>query len=188
MAQTVGTEALRRLAFVAGGRGGAGVRRTDDVGPHVVWGRVPADASVDRADVPRGGGLHGTVEGGAMAARLPVIPTLVRQGRGGRGGSKRRGGNVRVLHELAGEAPEEAVPDGVVPAALPRFLRLVGMAEAEMAGALLWMEGGALRMVARVAKQRVIQVTRHWQTVGVPLELARDGALPHASHLSWVRR
>ena len=41
---------------------------------------------------------------------------------------------------------------------LPRFLRLVGMPEAEMAGALLGMEGGALRMVARVAKQRAIQV------------------------------
>ena len=39
-----------------------------------------------------------------------------------------------------------------------------------MAGALLGMEGGALRMVARVAKQRAIQVTRHWQTVGIPLE------------------
>ena len=49
-----------------------------------------------------------------------------------------------------------------MPAALPRFLRLVGMAEAEMAGALLGMEGGALRMVARVAKQRAMQVTRHW--------------------------
>ena len=33
---------------------------------------------------------------------------------------------LRVLHELAGEA-------GAVPAALPRFLRLVGMAGAEMA-------------------------------------------------------
>ena len=32
------------------------------------------------------------------------------------------------------------------------------------------MEGGALRMVARVAKQRAIQVTRHWQAVGIPLE------------------
>ncbi|EOD17040.1 hypothetical protein EMIHUDRAFT_256033 [Emiliania huxleyi CCMP1516] len=30
--------------------------------------------------------------------------------------------------------------------------------------------GGALRMVARVAKQRAIQVTRHWQAVGIPLE------------------
>ena len=40
----------------------------------------------------------------------------------------------------------------------------------QMAGALLGMEGGALRMVARVAKQRAIQVTRHWQTVGIPLE------------------
>ena len=39
-----------------------------------------------------------------------------------------------------------------------------------MAGALLGMEGGALRMVARVAKQRAIQVTHHWQAVGVPLE------------------
>ena len=39
-----------------------------------------------------------------------------------------------------------------------------------MAGALLGMEGGALRMVARVAKQRAIQVTRHWQAVGIPLE------------------
>ncbi|EOD27437.1 hypothetical protein EMIHUDRAFT_235770 [Emiliania huxleyi CCMP1516] len=77
---------------------------------------------------------------------------------------------LQVLHELAGEAPEEAVPDGAVRAALPRFLRLVGMAEAEMAGALLGMEGGALRMVARVAKQRAIQVTRHWQAVGIPLE------------------
>ena len=69
--------------------------------------------------------------------------------------------SLQALHELAGEAPEEAVPDGAVPAALPRFLRLVGMAEAEMAGALLGMEGGALRMMARVAKQRAIQVTRH---------------------------
>ena len=66
--------------------------------------------------------------------------------------------------------PVQAGSDGAVPAALPRFLRLVGMAEAEMAGALLGMEGGALRMVARVAKQRAIQVTRHWQAVGIPLE------------------
>ena len=36
-----------------------------------------------------------------------------------------------------------------------------------MAGALLGMEGGALRMAARVAKQRAIQVTRHWQAVGI---------------------
>ena len=115
------------------------------------------------------GGLHGTMEGGALAARLPVIPAPVRQGRWGRGAggeeAKDAAATLQALHELAG-----AVPDGAVPAALPRFLRLVGMAEAEMAGALLEMEGGALRMVARVAKQRAIQVTRHWQTVGIPLD------------------
>ena len=89
---------------------------------------------------------------------------------GGGEEAKDAAATLQTLHELAGAVPEEAVPDGAVPAALPRFLRLVGMAEAEMAGALLGMEGGALRMVARVAKQRAIQVTHHWQTVGIPLE------------------
>ena len=32
---------------------------------------------------------------------------------------------LQALHELAGAVPEEAVPDGAVPAALPRFLRLM---------------------------------------------------------------
>jgi len=96
VARTVGTEALRRLAFVAGGNGGARVRRTDQMGPCVVWGRGPADAGVDCADVLWGGGLHGNpaMEGGALAARLPVIPTSVRQGCGGRGGGERRGGSA----------------------------------------------------------------------------------------------
>jgi len=97
---------------------------------------------------------------------LPLSDKVV----GGGEEAKDAAAALQALHELAGAAPEEAVPDGAVPAALPRFLRLVGMAEAEMAGALLGMEGGALRMVARVAKQRAIQVTRHWQAVGIPLE------------------
>ena len=86
VARTVGTEALRRLAFVAGGTGGrgSGAPTMWHVGPHVVWGREPADASMGCADVLRGGGLHGTMEDGALAARLPVIPTFVRQGRWGR--------------------------------------------------------------------------------------------------------
>ena len=100
---------------------------------------------------------------------------------GGGEEAKEAAATLQVLHELAGEAPEEAVPDGAVPAALPRFLRLMGMAEAEMTGALLGMEGGALRMVARVAKQRAIQVTRHWQTVGVPLESLGTERFPSAA-------
>ena len=70
------------------------------------------------------------------------LPLLRRQGRWLGEGRRRKtykdaAATLRALHELAGAAPEEAVPDGAVPAALPRFLRLVGIAEAEMAGALL---------------------------------------------------
>ena len=120
-----------------------------------------------------------------MAARLPVIPTLVRQGRGGRGGSKRRGGNVRVLHELAGEAPEEAVPDGVVPTALPRFLRLVGMAEAEMAGVLLGMVHPPVpRVVHGVHSQTLLRPRLAERLVAqrmlaVPVKQYDDGSQGH---------
>ena len=44
---------------------------------------------------------------------------------------------VRYMSLLEQPRRKVAVPDGAVPAALPRFLRLVGIAEAEMAGALL---------------------------------------------------
>merc|ERR1712086_240335 len=83
----------------------AGDRRTNDVGSHVVWGRGPADAGVDCADVLRGGGLHGTMEGGALAARLPVIPAPVGQGCGGRRGGGRSGSNAASATRACGKGP-----------------------------------------------------------------------------------
>ena len=67
MAQTVGTEALRRLAFLAGGTGGRGSGAPTMWAPTWYGGgdrRTLAWTAVC-ADVLQGGGLHGTMEGGA---------------------------------------------------------------------------------------------------------------------------
>ena len=170
MARTVDTEALRRLAFVAGGTGGRGS------GAPTMWAPTWYGGGDRRTLAWTAQTCCGAVDFMApwrvvrwqpdSMSFLPLSDKVVGDGEE----AKDAAATLQALHELAGAVPEEAVPDGAVPAALPRFLRLVGMAEAEMAGALLGMEGGALRMVARVAKQRAIQVTRHWQTVGIPLE------------------
>ena len=129
------TEALRRLAFLAGGTGGRGT------GAPTMW-----------APTWYGGGGRRTLAWTAQTCcgavdfmapwrvvrwqpdSLSFLPTSVREGRFGGGEEANDAATtLRALHELAGAAPEEAVPDGAVPAALPRFLRLVGMAEAEMA-------------------------------------------------------
>ena len=170
MARTMGTEALRRLAFLAGGTGGRGT------GAPTMWAPTWYGGGVRRTLAWTAQTCCGAVDFMApwrvvrwqpdSMSFLPLSDKVVGNGEE----AKDAAATLQALHELAGAVPEEAVPDGAVPAALPRFLRLMGMAEAEMTGALLGMEGGALRMVARVAKQRAIQVTRHWQTVGIPLE------------------
>ena len=55
---------------------------------------------------------------------LPFLP-LSEKAVGGGEEAKDAAATLSALHEHAGAAPEEAVPDGAVPAALPRFLRLL---------------------------------------------------------------
>ena len=190
MAQTVGTEALRRLAFLAGGTGGRGT------GAPTMWAPTWYGGGGRRTLAWTAQTCCGAVDFMApwrvvrwqpdSLSFLPLPDGVVGDGEE----AKDAAATLQALHELAGAVPEEAVPDGAVPAALPRFLRLVGMAEAEMAGALLGMEGGALRMVLGGSGSQAAGNTGDAPLAigGDPPRVARDGALPHASRLSWVRR
>ena len=57
-----------------------------------------------------------------------------------------------------------------MPTNLIRLLRALGVAEAEVTPLIAAIISGQLRAVMHVAKQRCLQVTHHWQRVGVPLE------------------
>ena len=123
MAQTVGTEALRRLAFLAGGTGGRGT------GAPTMWAPTWYGGGVRRTLAWTAQTCCGAVDFMApwrvvrwqpdSLSFLPLSDKVVGDGEE----AKDAAASLQALHELAGEAPEEAVPDGAVPAALPRFLR-----------------------------------------------------------------
>ena len=78
---------------------------------------------------------------------------------------------ARELHMLSQtHESKDYVPDGAVPTNLIRLLRALGVAEAEVTPLIAAIISGQLRAVMHVAKQRCLQVTHHWQRVGVPLE------------------
>ena len=67
------------------GSSGRGTCLPDQVGPYVVWGRGPADAGVDGADVLRDGGLHGTNGGWCGGSPTPCHSYLCQRRRLGVG-------------------------------------------------------------------------------------------------------
>ena len=64
---------------------------------------------------------------------------------------------------------DETIPDGLVPCALVDLVKCVGTAASEVQPTLASIIQVQLRAVMLAAKQRTLQVTHHWQLVGVPL-------------------
>mmetsp|Transcript_39540 Transcript_39540/g.130870 ORF Transcript_39540/g.130870 Transcript_39540/m.130870 type:complete len:219 (+) Transcript_39540:354-1010(+) len=176
-------------AGIRGGwHGGARVRRADQMGPHVVRGRGPADAGVDCADVLRGGGLHGTMEGGALAARLPVVPAPAGRGCGGRGGGEGRGSNAASVTRTCWSGPGRGRPRRSG-AGRPHPIPTVGGNGGGGDGGCAARDGGRRPEDGGPGGQAAGDTSdAPLANGGDPPRVARDGALPHASRLSWVRR
>jgi len=83
---------------------------------------------------------------------------------------------VERLHGLARRA-SDALPEGTVPTALPHLLEAIGVAKPRIRPAIAAIVEAALRATLRAAKQRTLQVTHHWQLVGIPL--AGVGSIRH---------
>ena len=169
VARGVSHGAIARLAYVLGGVGGLGE-------PSSRWGPMWYGAgsakslawSAQRAD------SHGFMRPWQIAmwqASPRVAPLELEKGACGERDSEAVQAMARLRHSASWSASSDnAIAAGQVPSALPDFASALGVSPTERRAAMSAVVHAELVGVRGGAKQRALQVTHHWQLVGVPLE------------------